>query len=173
MKNNFFTLSDLIYHISLWDGLLTHACLYFLTLTQHYFTHFFHFLYFIYLLFSLLFLCLNLHADHRRCLSLNSDFSARSRVRGYLELYHAFLHDVVIPNANLVAAGENANEDRDWEIINNEPRVESPAQVNKKKQLITKKKHNCNECKGVFCGFFTGTAEPSTTRLGRTPRCEW
>lgn len=60
--------------------------------------------------------------------SLNSDFSARSRVRGYLELYHAFLHDVVIPNANLIGA-ENANEDREWEIINSEPRVEAPAQV--------------------------------------------
>lgn len=50
-------------------------------------------------------------------------------MRGYLELYHAFLHDVVISNANLLAAGENANEDRDWEIINNEARVENPAQV--------------------------------------------
>lgn len=60
-------------------------------------------------------------------ISLNSDFSARSRVRGNLEIYHAFLHDVVIPStANVI--GENS-EDREWEIINNEARVEAPAQV--------------------------------------------
>lgn len=58
---------------------------------------------------------------------LNSDFSARSRVRGYLEIYHAFLHDVVIPNAASVIA-ENS-EERDWEIVNNEGRIEAPAQV--------------------------------------------
>lgn len=57
---------------------------------------------------------------------LNSDFSARSRVRGYLEIYHAFLEDVVVPNRQVV--GENT-EERDWEIINSEPRVEAPAQV--------------------------------------------
>lgn len=58
---------------------------------------------------------------------LNSDFSARSRVRGYLEIYHAFVSDVVIPNASVI--GENATEDREWEIINDDGRVEAPAQV--------------------------------------------
>lgn len=72
----------------------------------------------------------NTHADAQRCpsFSSNSDFSARSRVRGYLEIYHAFLHDVIIPESGAAAlTGENAtNEDRDWEIVNGEPRVEGP-----------------------------------------------
>lgn len=56
--------------------------------------------------------------------ALYSDFSARSRVRGHLEIYHAFLHDVTVPSSDIPE--EQGNED--WEIINSS-RVESPAQV--------------------------------------------
>lgn len=58
--------------------------------------------------------------------ALYSDFSARSRVRGHLEIYHAFLHDVTVPSSEIPE--DQGIEDRDWEIINSS-RVESPAQV--------------------------------------------
>ncbi|CAH1107654.1 unnamed protein product [Psylliodes chrysocephalus] len=43
-----------------------------------------------------------------------SDFSARSRVRGHLELYHAFLFDTTLPP---IAAPEEPHDERDWEIV--------------------------------------------------------
>ncbi|XP_018573416.1 E3 ubiquitin-protein ligase Nedd-4 isoform X4 [Anoplophora glabripennis] len=54
-----------------------------------------------------------------------SDFSARSRVRGHLELYHAFLHDTSLPP--IAAPEEPVMDDREWEIVS-ESREESPAQ---------------------------------------------
>ncbi|KAJ8941922.1 hypothetical protein NQ318_013255 [Aromia moschata] len=51
--------------------------------------------------------------------------SARSRVRGHLELYHAFLHDTTVPP--LAATEEPPVDCREWEIIN-ESREEAPAQ---------------------------------------------
>ncbi|CAG9862580.1 unnamed protein product [Phyllotreta striolata] len=43
-----------------------------------------------------------------------SDFSTRSRVKGHLELYHAFLFDTILPP---IAAPEEPTDERDWEII--------------------------------------------------------
>ncbi|CAH1107655.1 unnamed protein product [Psylliodes chrysocephalus] len=40
--------------------------------------------------------------------------SARSRVRGHLELYHAFLFDTTLPP---IAAPEEPHDERDWEIV--------------------------------------------------------
>ncbi|XP_018573414.1 E3 ubiquitin-protein ligase Nedd-4 isoform X2 [Anoplophora glabripennis] len=51
--------------------------------------------------------------------------SARSRVRGHLELYHAFLHDTSLPP--IAAPEEPVMDDREWEIVS-ESREESPAQ---------------------------------------------
>ncbi|CAG9829945.1 unnamed protein product [Diabrotica balteata] len=53
-----------------------------------------------------------------------SDFSARSRVRGHLELYHAFLFDSNLPP---IAAPEEPSDERDWEIVH-EGREEEAAQ---------------------------------------------
>ncbi|CAG9821223.1 unnamed protein product [Phaedon cochleariae] len=54
-----------------------------------------------------------------------SNFSARSRVRGYLEIYHAFLFDTNLPP---IAVPEDAPvDDREWEIVS-EAREESAAQ---------------------------------------------
>ncbi|XP_063919084.1 E3 ubiquitin-protein ligase Nedd-4 isoform X4 [Zophobas morio] len=50
--------------------------------------------------------------------------SARSRVRGHLELYHAFLYDSDVPP--LADPEESIGDDRDWEFIS-EGREESPA----------------------------------------------
>jgi E3 ubiquitin-protein ligase NEDD4 len=55
-----------------------------------------------------------------------SDFSARSRVRGHLEIYHAFLYDSDVPP--IADPEESITDDRDWEFIS-ESREESPAQV--------------------------------------------
>jgi E3 ubiquitin-protein ligase NEDD4 len=54
-----------------------------------------------------------------------SDFSARSRVRGHLEIYHAFLYDSDVPP--IADPEESITDDRDWEFIS-ESREESPAQ---------------------------------------------
>ncbi|MFK9312062.1 hypothetical protein ACJEKH_26135, partial [Escherichia coli] len=43
-----------------------------------------------------------------------TDFSARSRVRGHLELYHAFLYDSNLPP---IATPDESHDDRDWEIV--------------------------------------------------------
>ncbi|XP_074037409.1 E3 ubiquitin-protein ligase Nedd4 isoform X1 [Leptinotarsa decemlineata] len=54
-----------------------------------------------------------------------SDFSARSRVRGHLEVYHAFLYDSNLPP---IAAPEDAPVDeREWEVVS-EAREENAAQ---------------------------------------------
>ncbi|KAJ8925495.1 hypothetical protein NQ315_009333 [Exocentrus adspersus] len=52
--------------------------------------------------------------------------SARSRVRGHLELYHAFLHDTSLPP--IAAPEEPPVDDREWEIIS-ESREETPAET--------------------------------------------
>lgn len=54
-------------------------------------------------------------------------------MRGHLELYHAFLHDTILPP--IAAPEEIPVDDRDWEIVS-EPREESPADVSKHKTLI-------------------------------------
>jgi E3 ubiquitin-protein ligase NEDD4 len=51
--------------------------------------------------------------------------SARSRVRGHLEIYHAFLYDSDVPP--IADPEESITDDRDWEFIS-ESREESPAQ---------------------------------------------
>lgn len=66
-----------------------------------------------------------MHAGDSK-LTQRSDFSARSRVRGHLELYHAFLHDTTLPP--IAAPEEPAVDEREWEIVS-ESREESPAQV--------------------------------------------
>ncbi|XP_057664447.1 E3 ubiquitin-protein ligase Nedd-4 isoform X3 [Diorhabda carinulata] len=53
-----------------------------------------------------------------------SDFSTRSRVRGHLELYHAFLYDSNLPP---IAAPEEPADERDWEIVH-EGREEEASQ---------------------------------------------
>lgn len=59
--------------------------------------------------------------------TLHSDISARSRVRGHLELYHAFLHDS--DWAAVTDNDENTSaEDREWEFLS-EAREEAAAQV--------------------------------------------
>lgn len=59
--------------------------------------------------------------------TLHSDISARSRVRGHLELYHAFLHDS--DWASAVNNDESTGtEDREWEFIS-EAREEAAALV--------------------------------------------
>nr|CAI5867831.1 unnamed protein product [Callosobruchus analis] len=74
-----------------------------------------------------------------------SGFSARSRVRGHLELYHAYLQDSRAPphamqqriGQDVGAApgdgeveGEQGNEESgEWEFVGGEPRVEQAAQV--------------------------------------------
>lgn len=60
-----------------------------------------------------------------------SDFSARSRVRGHLELYCAYLPDTQqdAPMPPIATAEEDAPiDDREWEIVS-EGREETPAQV--------------------------------------------
>lgn len=61
------------------------------------------------------------------CGALFSNSSARSRVRGNLEIYHAYLHDDTISNNEVE---DNNAEERDWEIVDG-GRVENPAQVSK------------------------------------------
>lgn len=61
----------------------------------------------------------------RSLFTQSSDFSPRSRVRGHLELYHAFLHDTILP---IAAPEEVPVDERDWEIVG-EAREESPADV--------------------------------------------
>ncbi|CAH0550322.1 unnamed protein product [Brassicogethes aeneus] len=55
----------------------------------------------------------------------SSDFSARSRVRGHLELSCAYLQDSVVPP---IAAPEDPPLDDQWEVVS-ESREESPAQA--------------------------------------------
>ncbi|KAJ8928932.1 hypothetical protein NQ314_018431 [Rhamnusium bicolor] len=62
--------------------------------------------------------------------------SARSRVRGHLELYHAFLHDANLPP--IAAPEEPPVDEREWEIIS-ESREETPAQplfINQSESII-------------------------------------
>ncbi|XP_044264099.1 E3 ubiquitin-protein ligase Nedd-4 isoform X4 [Tribolium madens] len=58
-------------------------------------------------------------------LGRRSGFSARSRVRGHLEIYHAFLHDSEVPPAP--PDDDRIGDDRDWELMS-DGREEGPAQ---------------------------------------------
>lgn len=60
-------------------------------------------------------------------ITLRSGFSARSRVRGHLEIYHAFLHDSELPPIT-VDSNDRIGDDRDWEFMS-DGREEAPAQV--------------------------------------------
>ena len=51
---------------------------------------------------------------HSTCGSLYSDYSSRSRVRGYLEVYHAFLKC----NTTNTSVDAEEQSDREWEVVN-------------------------------------------------------
>lgn len=61
---------------------------------------------------------------HLWCLC--SSYSARSRVRGHLEIYHAYIRDG--SNGSMGEPAEEASDERDWEFLNNY-QTEHPAQV--------------------------------------------
>lgn len=56
-----------------------------------------------------------------------SGYSARSRVRGHLEIYHAYIIDGAPPEHTEDSL--TASEDRDWEMVNAHGTVEQPTQV--------------------------------------------
>lgn len=66
--------------------------------------------------------------------ALCSGYSARSRVRGHLEIYHAYIAD------GAAAQPEQAvdePEERDWEMVNPHGTVEQPTQVTAERFFLT------------------------------------
>lgn len=58
--------------------------------------------------------------------ALCSGYSARSRVRGHLEIYHAYITDGALAQPERTA---DESEERDWEMVNAHGTVEQPIQV--------------------------------------------
>lgn len=54
-----------------------------------------------------------------------SAYSARSRVRGHLEVYHAYLRDQNMPTE----VPEERGVDEEWEMLNGEERITTPVSV--------------------------------------------
>ncbi|XP_022911750.1 E3 ubiquitin-protein ligase Nedd-4 isoform X7 [Onthophagus taurus] len=59
------------------------------------------------------------------CGAVCSDYSSRSRVRGYLEIYHAFLRNNTIDDVP-----EEERPDNDWQIVNNSVGDDAPSIFN-------------------------------------------
>lgn len=57
--------------------------------------------------------------------AINSGCSARSKVRGYLQIYHAYLPDSQIPAANT----EGVSSEESWEIVNEDERNTSSSSI--------------------------------------------
>lgn len=59
-------------------------------------------------------------------------FSARSRVKGYLELYHAYVYETQrsIDDDDEDRNSRRSTDEPGWELVDNDhPNVETPAQV--------------------------------------------
>lgn len=105
------------------------------------------------------------------------DYSARSRVRGTLEVYHAFIRDLDASDTSTSTGHE-----QDWEIVDDSEHVtdgESSSQVNIATAFDLT---NCIVCKYNFfllsllvddIEYLCTTIRPITKWLGGTNRCKW